>query len=210
MSGYWLGFRRNCRYNYGCPGNCYNKPVHSAHQNNQWSGNQNLQNNQHPEYFPVRPESVFEDRKIAANQLFMKSTSLGSMVIPANTVTGTIYHIASLNIQTLCFENFHIKLCFSCNLITSNAKISLGFQIFKQGNTQVESVPISCNFDFCREKESNESNIVSFIACDYDSFKYDCCNYSVFAKVTGMATSGATSITNSILSATLVEIPEDN
>ena len=138
------------------------------------------------------------------NQLLLKSSALGGIILPENTDKNATYNVASLNMDTCSYRNFLIHFNFSCNIATTNARMHLRFQLFKRGSGQTISTPVSSSLVYSRNSDSGETNTFSFTAYDRDSIGCKCCNYSVYVEIMSFDTTGTISITNPVLIASVV------
>ena len=138
------------------------------------------------------------------NQLLLKCSSLGGIIIPENTDKNATYNVASLNMDTCSCRNFLIQFNFSCNIATANARMHLRFQLFKRGRGQTMSTPVSPSLVYGRNSVSGETNTFTFTAYDRDSMGNDCCNYSVYVEIMSFDTTGSIMITNPVLIASII------
>jgi hypothetical protein len=130
---------------------------------------------------------------------------MGGIILPEHTDKNATYNVASLNIDTCSYRNFLIQFNFSCNIVTSGARMHLKFQLFKQGKDSAVQTPVSSSQVYSRDEVSGETNTFSFIAYDRDSMGCRCCNYSVFVEIMGFETMGNIMITNPVLIASIIE-----
>lgn len=140
-----------------------------------------------------------------ADQVLIKSSAKGGIILPEHTEKNATYNVASLNINTSSFRNFAIHLNFSCNILTSSARMHLRFQLFKQESNQASPTPVSSSLVYSRNENSRETNTFSFMAYDLDSMGCRCCNYSVYVEIMGFDTIGTIMITNPVLIASIIE-----
>ncbi|WP_312433596.1 DUF4489 domain-containing protein [Lacrimispora sp.] len=140
-----------------------------------------------------------------ANQALVKCSAMGGIILPEHTEKNATYNVASLNIDTVSYRNFLIHFNFSCNILTTSARMHLRFQLFKQGNDLMALTPVSSSLVYSRNEDSRETNTFSFIAYDQDSMSCRCCNYSVYMEIMGFDTIGTIMITNPILIASIIE-----
>ena len=163
---------------------------------------------------PTEPKShsqqVQKDQKSSCesspvNQVLIKSSDLGGIILPESTDKNTTYIVASLNLDTYSYRNFLIHFNYSCNIATTSARMHLRFQLFKRGNDQTISTPVSSSLVYSRSENSGETNTFSFTACDCDSIGCSCCNYSVYIEIMSFDTTGTIMITNPVLIASIIE-----
>ncbi|WP_313582278.1 DUF4489 domain-containing protein [Lacrimispora sp.] len=140
-----------------------------------------------------------------ANQILIKSSAMGGIVLPEHTDKNATYNVASLNMDTCSYRKFLIQFNFSCNIVTSVARMHLRFQLFKQEKDSAVQTPVSSSQVYSRNEVSGETNTFSFIAYDRDSMGCRCCNYSVFVEIMGFETMGNIMITNPVLIASIIE-----
>ena len=140
-----------------------------------------------------------------ANRALIKCSAMGGIILPEHTEKNATYNVASLNIDTFSYRNFLIHFNFSCNILTTSARMHLRFQLFKQGNDLTALTPVSSSLVYSRNDDSRETNTFSFIAYDQDSMSCRCCNYSVYVEIMGFDTIGTIMITNPILIASIIE-----
>lgn len=164
---------------------------------------QNAQN-KHESYSKLSAAKSYS-KLSAANELLLKSSASGGIVLPESTGIGTTYNVASINLDTSAYRNFSIYFNFSCNIITTNARLHLRFQLFKQERYQAARVPVSSSFTYIRDAAITETNTFSYIACDCDSMKCKCCNYSIYVEIMGFDTVGTIMVTNPVLIASIIE-----
>lgn len=176
--------------------------------------NRNMQLPQPPQ--PIQPKMLTQSQCIQndqksscdlppANQNLIKCSAMGGIILPEHTEKNATYNVASLNIDTFSYKNFLIHFNFSCNILTTSARMHLKFQLFKQGNDQMTLTPVSSSMVYSRSEDSGETNTFSFIAYDQDSMGCRCCNYSVYVEIMGFDTIGNIMITNPILIASIIE-----
>ncbi len=139
------------------------------------------------------------------NQTFLRCSAMGGIILPEHTDKNATYNVASLNIDTYSCRNFTIHFNFSCNIVTTSARMHLRFQLFKQGNDQTFLTPVSSSLVYSRSEDSRETNTFSFMAYDHDSMGCSCCNYSVYVEIMGFDTMGTIMITNPVLIASIIE-----
>lgn len=140
-----------------------------------------------------------------ANQVSIKSSAMGGIILPEHTDKNATYNVASLNMNTYSYRNFLIHFNFSCNIVTTGARMHLKFQLLKQGNDQAVPTPVSSSLVYSRSVDSRETNTFSFVAYDHDSMGCRNCNYSVFVEIMGFDTLGTVMITNPVLIASIIE-----
>lgn len=144
-------------------------------------------------------------RPVRPNRTTLKCGCPGSVTLPLATLAGSSFTLANVNVDTRGFRKPCIKFEFASNIETTAAILSLNFQIFKTCKNQLVPLPVGPIWSFSRLASVTESNTFTFFVCDCDECNEDCCNYSVTATVTGVATVGVTSITNATLSAIVVD-----
>ncbi|MEY8354854.1 DUF4489 domain-containing protein [Lachnospiraceae bacterium 54-53] len=127
------------------------------------------------------------------------------MFLPENTDKNATYTVASINLDTSAYRHYKINFNFACSIATVNARMHLRFQLFKQEKYQLNLVPVSSSFAFTRNEDSNETNVFTLTACDFDSMESRCCNYRVNIEIMGFDTVGTIMITNPILIAYIIE-----
>lgn len=141
----------------------------------------------------------------ATNDILLKSSELGGIILPNSSPRGATYIVASINLDTSTYRNYIIYFNFSCNIETMSARLHLRFQLFKQEACQITRIPVSANYAYARDVAATETNILSFTAYDCNPLKCKCCNYSVYIEVMGCDTTGTIIITNPVLFASLIE-----
>jgi len=186
-----MSCRPNCPYRYTANRNP--QPIQSTQPKN-LNKSQCLQNNQ---------KNSCDSPP--ANQVLIKSTAAGGIILPDQTDKNATYNVASLNIDTFSYRNFLIHFNFSCNILTINARMHLKFQLYKQGNDQAARTPVSSSLVYSRNQNSRETNTFSFMAYDHDSIGCKYCNYSVYVEIMGFDTMGTIMITNPVLIASIIE-----
>lgn len=153
-----------------------------------------------------RPHSDAEKRcmeKCCKDCLIMKHAALGGFVLPDGTEKGATFHVASLNLDTSNYTNFLVQLNFSCNMIASNLKIRLRFQVIKQEKGQCFSVPVSAGILYLRDRKSSEADSFIMSVCDYDSTISTCRNYGVYVEIEDFEPGGTMILANPNLIATI-------
>jgi hypothetical protein len=197
-------FGMSCRPNYSYRNTAYRKPQ-PAKPTQQIQQIQQIQpqNLNHSQYIQNNQKSSYD--LPPANQALIKSSAMGGIILPEHTEKNATYNVASLNINTYSYRNFLIHFNFSCNILTTSARMHLRFQLFKQGNDQTASTPVSSSLVYSRNEVSRETNTFSFMAYDHDSMGCKCCNYSVYVEIMGFDTIGTIMITNPILIASIIE-----
>ncbi|ADL04308.1 hypothetical protein Closa_1712 [[Clostridium] saccharolyticum WM1] len=140
-----------------------------------------------------------------ANEVLIKSSAMGGIILPEFTDKNATYNVASLNLDTYSYRDFFIHFNFTCNIVTTGSRMHLRFQLFKQGKDTTVQTPVSSSQVYSRYEVSGESNTFSFIAYDRDSMGCRCCNYSVFVQIMGFETMGTITITNPVLIASIIE-----
>lgn len=186
-----MPFRRNVSYN-----RTFNKNPQPSH-------TKTYDCRQYPKNNHESPVNV------SAADILLKSSELGVIIIPASSERGATYNVASINLDTSIHSNFIIYFDFSCNIetvaTTMAATMHLRFQLYKQETCQITRIPVSANYVYARSPVVTETNMLSFTACDCDSLKCKCCNYSVYIEVMGIPTTGTIIIRNPVLFASLIE-----
>nr|WP_314461286.1 DUF4489 domain-containing protein [uncultured Clostridium sp.] len=183
-----MPFRRNVSYN-----RTFNKPHQPAH-------TKTYDCRQYPKNNYEGPVTFS-----ATNDLLLKSSELGGIILPNSSERGATYIVASMNLDTSTYRNYIIYFDFSCNIETISARLHLRFQLFKQEACQITKIPVSANYVYARDVPATETNIISFTAYDCNPLKCKCCNYSVYIEVMGFDTTGTIIITNPVLFASLIE-----
>lgn len=145
----------------------------------------------------------FKVNKRRGNNMHIKSAAFGGLVLLGDTDKRAELHVASLTLDTSGCDDFMVQLNFSCNIITSNTKIQLRFQLFRQEKDQSFSCPLSTGILYCRDIP--EANAFTLSICDCDSMISTCCTYSVYAKLTAFEAGGTGIIANPVLIATIIE-----
>lgn len=130
------------------------------------------------------------------------------------TIASTVPTPTSFTLNTLVLRTDHfctpcIKFEFASNIVTTDATVTLEFQIFKQCKNQIIPTPIGPVWEFSRTGGFTGSDAFSFIVCDCDcdsdSCFDECCTYSVVVTVTEDGDTGTTVINNPTFSALVVE-----
>lgn len=143
--------------------------------------------------------------KCRDDDLMIKSAAFGGFILPEGTDKRATFHVASLNLEPRGCKNFVVQLVFSCNIIASNLKMRLRFQIFKQERGQCFSTPLSAGILYFRDRVSAEANSFTLTACDCDSAGGLCCNYSACVEVEEFDSGGNITIANPVLIATIAK-----
>ncbi|MEY8000108.1 DUF4489 domain-containing protein [Clostridium sp. JNZ X4-2] len=125
-----------------------------------------------------------------------------STTLPAATVAGTTFPLASLTLNTRGLKDPCIKLEFASNLVAAVAFTgTVNFQVFKQCGNQLTPTPIGPVWTFSLVALLS-SQTFSFFVCDCDCSCFsDCCTYTVVATVTSAVTVGTLAINNATLGA---------
>lgn len=144
------------------------------------------------------------------DDVFLKASAFGGIVIPDGTEKGTTYNVVSVNLDTAACRDFHTELSFSCNILSMDASARIKFQVLKQEKNQIMPLPLSSGYSYFRSQKVTESDVVTFSALDCDSHGTQWCNYSVFIEIIGQQTAGAVMITNPVLIAVVVEKNQGN
>lgn len=144
-------------------------------------------------------------RYLRPNRTTLKCGSQGSVTLPTATTAGSIFTLATVNVDTKNYRKPCVKFEFASNIVTTAAIISLNFQIFKQCKGQLTPLPVGPIWTFSRLVAITESNTFTFFVCDCDICDDECCTYSIVATVAGVATVGVTAINNASLSAIIVD-----
>lgn len=188
----------NCFFGMPCRRNF---PYHSAINRNP----QPVQPKRCNQWQQVQNDQKFHSDFSAANEILLKGSALGGIVLPENTDKNATYTVASINLDTSAYWKFMIQFNFTCNIATVNARMHLKFQLYRQEKCQVNSVPVSSSLIYTRNEDSTETNTFTLTACDCDSMKSKCCNYKVNVEIMGFNTVGTIMITNPILIAFIIE-----
>lgn len=153
------------------------------------------------DYNPCRKDWDYYEKDKKPCPVILKCGPIGSATIPAATVAGTAFPLASLSLNTSGMCNPCVKLDFSSNIVAAVAFTgTLSFQVFKSCHNQLTPVPIGPAYTF-NLVALLTSETFSFSVCDCDSCFNECCTYSVVATVTSAVTVGTLSINNATLSA---------
>ncbi|BAH07878.1 DUF4489 domain-containing protein [Clostridium kluyveri] len=136
-------------------------------------------------------------------QTIVKCGCPNSITLPAATVLGTTFTLATLTLNTCKLKDPCIKLEFASNLVAAVAFTgSLNIQVFKQCGNQITPTPVGPAFAF-NLVALLTSQTFSFFVCDCnDTCCNDCCcTYTVVATVTSAVTVGTLAINNATLGA---------
>lgn len=147
----------------------------------------------------------FDTNKCQKDCLHIKHATFGGIVLPQPPEKRATFHVASLNLDTTGYKNFLVQLGFSCNIMISDMKVQLRFQLFKQGKSQYSPVPVSAGILFYRNSISSEANGFTLTAFDYDSAAMNCCCYSAHVEIEHFQDNGSLIISNPILTATIAK-----
>lgn len=189
-----MPFRRNMSYNRTFNNNrTFNKNPQPAH-------TKTYDSRQYPKNNHERPVKYS-----AADDVLLKSSELGGIILPDSSERGATYIVASLNLDTSTYRNYIIYFNFSCNIETISARLHLRFQLVRQEACQLTKIPVSANYVYARNVLATETNILAFTACDCNPSKCKCCNYIVYMEVMGFDTTGTIIVTNPVLFASLIE-----
>lgn len=147
---------------------------------------------------------------VKPNRTTLKCGSQVSVTIPEATLTGTTFTLATLNVNTKGYRRVCIKFDFAGNIVTTEAVITLNFQIFKQCKGQLAPIPVGSVWTYSRLIAVTESDSFRFFSCDCNICDDECCVYSVVATVTGILpeineTIGSAVINNVSLSAIIAD-----
>lgn len=141
-----------------------------------------------------------------ADSVQIKCRTYGAATIPADTEVGTAFPLVNVNVDNKGYKKPCVKVEFLSNILTDGAVATLNFQVFRQCDGQLTSVPASGIWTFSRTVATDTAaNSFGFAFCDCDNCNCGCCNYSVVATVVGAATTGTITINNATLIATVVE-----
>ena len=134
-------------------------------------------------------------------QAIVKCGCPSSTTLPAATIAGTTFTLASLTLDTSRLENPCVKLEFASNLVATIAFTgTLSFQVLKLCKGQLTPVPVGPAWTFDLVALLSSSTF-SFFVCDCDSCFDECCTYTVVATVTSAVTVGTLAINNATLGA---------
>ncbi|WP_394925785.1 DUF4489 domain-containing protein [uncultured Robinsoniella sp.] len=158
----------------------------------------------------IRIKKCQDEQPCISNDVFLKTSAFGGIIIPDGTEKGTAYNAVSINLDTEACGHFHTELSFSCNVLSIDASARLRFQILKQEKNQAMPLPLSSGYSYFRNQKVTESDVVTFSVLDCDSHGTQWCNYSVFIEIVGQQTAGAVMITNPVLIAAVVEKNQEN
>lgn len=188
---------------------------HSSSQSSNHSSNHSLNPNQREEcrrkvVKEICIEKCQDKQSCIWDDVFLKASAFGGIVIPDGTEKGTTYNVVSVNLDTAACRDFHTELSFSCNILSMDASARIKFQVFKQEKNQIMPLPLSSGYSYFRSQKVTESDVVTFSALDCDSHGTQWCNYSVFIEIIGQQTAGSVMITNPVLIAVVVEKNQGN
>ncbi len=141
----------------------------------------------------------------SGNNMKIKSAVFGGLIIPEGTEKRATFHVASLSLNASCHKELLVQLSFSCNIIASNSKICLRFQILKQEKCQPFSIPITTGVLYCRDKTEMEANTFTLSVCDCDLTAGKGCTYSIYVENEGAETVGTGIIASPVLIATIID-----
>lgn len=145
----------------------------------------------------------FDADKRCEDNLFIKSTALGGVVLPDGTEKRATYNVASLTLDTSDCTNYLVQLVFSCNIITSELKVRMRFQLFRQARDQCFLVPVSAGILYYRHIKCSEANSFTLSACDCVTSACTSYNYSACVEVEEMEPGGSLFIANPVIIATI-------
>jgi hypothetical protein len=131
----------------------------------------------------------------------IKCGTPSATTIPAATVAGTTFTLASLTLNTSCLCDPCIKLEFASNTVTTAFVGSISVQVFKLCGNQFTPIPVGPAWTFSNGAAITDAETFSFFICDCDSCFKDCCTYTVVATVTSAVTAGTLAINNTALGA---------
>lgn len=158
----------------------------------------------------IRIEKCQDQPSCISDDVFLKASAFGGVIIEDGSEKGTAYNVVSVNLDTAACRHFHTELSFSCNILCIDASVRLKFQILKQEKNQMMPLPLSSGNSYSRNQKVTESDVVTFSALDCDSHSTQWCNYSVFIEIMGQKTAGTVIITNPVLIAVVVEKNQGN
>ncbi len=158
----------------------------------------------------IRIEKCQDQPSCISDDVFLKASAFGGVIIENGSEKGTTYNVVSVNLDTELCRHFHTELSFSCNILSIDASARLKFQILKQEKNQIVPLPLSSGYSYFRNQKVTESDVVTFSALDCDSHSTQWCNYSVYIEITGQQTAGSVIITNPVLIAVVVEKNQGN
>lgn len=166
----------------------------------------------HEEREDCRKKEDFR-KKEKEDEILLKCKTGFPVTIPFSLPTPTSITLNTLTLNTEHFCNPCIKFEFASNIITTNAEVTLDFQIFKQCRKQITPTAIGPVWVFSRTLIGAVGNTgadaFSFIVCDCDceddSCFDECCTYTVVVTVTEDGAAGTTVINNPTFSLLVVE-----
>ena len=136
----------------------------------------------------------------------LKCGTSGSATIVAGSLDQSV---ASLSVNTSCFNNPCTKLEFTSNVTFNGgggANFTLSFRIFKICDNQIREMPVGPAFTFNPPTGAAATDAFTFFVCDCDSCFNDFCTFTVVVTPTGgTGASGTATITNATLAAIIVE-----
>lgn len=144
------------------------------------------------------------DNVTVENQIILRNSGFGGIILPQNTDKNSTYNIASIDLDPFCYSNSSIYFNFCCNIATLNAQVQLKFQLYKQDRNQIIPLPVGSAFNFIRMNPTTQTDVFSLTACDQNLRVSNRYNYSVCIEVMGFNTVGTVTITNPILTALII------
>lgn len=136
---------------------------------------------------------------------YLKCSKPQTLSLPTETLVGTAYTVAVVDLDTSGFCNPCIYFDFTSNIVTTAAVLDINFQIFKQCGRQAVPIAVSPIWRYSAILPLTASDSFTFGSCRCDVCSEKCCSYYVRITVMGVATVGITSINNMTLSAFVAE-----
>ena len=160
-------------------------------------------------HYEEEKECGCKKRKEEGTPVLLKCKTGFPVTIPSTLPTPTSFTLNTLTLRTEKFCNPCIKFEFASNIITTDAEVTLEFQIFKQCKKQLTPTAIGPVWIFSRPAATTAADAFSFIVCDCecedDSCFDECCTYTVVVTVTEDGAAGTTVINIPTFSLLLVE-----
>ncbi|MCB2292212.1 DUF4489 domain-containing protein [Clostridium algoriphilum] len=157
-------------------------------------------------------------KKEKEDEVLLKCKTGFPVTIPFSLTTPTSFTLNTLTLKIERFCNPCIKFEFASNIVTTDAEVTLEFQILKQCRRQTTPTAIGPVWIFSRTPIAIDpalpvgntgADAFTFIVCDCDceddSCFDECCTYTVVVTATETGAAGTTVINNPTFSALVVE-----
>lgn len=154
------------------------------------------------QYRRNRPTACKTEQIIPKQEHFVsfKTASAGGITVTGIAGTEKEYDLIGLTVDSCKRKNAAITLSFACNITLIDAKLDLGLQLVKSGESQ--PVPVASPAVYRRISEFSGSDAISFTIHDPAPVQNGSCTYLVKMYVTfAMQENGLAIVTNPVLTA---------